>query len=303
MRAQFVASEIGIGLRRNLAMTIAVVVTTAVSLTFVAAAVLLNAQVQETKDYWYDRVEVSVFLCGAVPSDSPGCAGGEVTQEQREALRTQLEGLPEVEQVFYESKEEAYENFREQYDDNSALVESVSAESLPESYRVALVDPDEYAVVAEQVAGAPGVDRVQDQKEVLEPLFNLLNRMTQFALGLAAVMLVAAIIMMGTTIRLAALSRRRETGIMRLVGASNFYIRLPFVLEGAVSGLVGGLVAGGLAVLFTQVVIQGRAVEAIPSIDWIDTGVAWWTAAGVVVLGVLLGVVASWVTLRRYLRV
>jgi cell division transport system permease protein len=303
VRAQFVASEIGIGLRRNLAMTVAVIVTTAVSLTFVAAAVLLNAQVQETKDYWYDRVEVSVFLCGAVPSQAPGCAAGEVTQAQRDEIGGGLEALPQVEQVFFESKQRAYENFVEQYDDNEALVESVTAESLPESYRVKLVDPDDYEVVAQQFADRPGVESVQDQKQLLEPLFRFLNNTTLFAVGLAAVMIVAAIIMIGTTIRLAALSRRRETGIMRLVGASNFYIRLPFVLEGAIAGLLGGLVAGALAVLFTVVVIRGIAVESIPWADWIDVDVAWWTAGGVVVLGVLLGLAASWVTLRRYLRV
>src|SRR4029450_8166719 len=131
MRASFILSEIGIGLRRNLTMTIAVIVTTAVSLAFFGFGLLFNKQVDEMKDFWYDKVEVSVFLCGE-DSAAPSCAGGEVTQAPREAIGNDLRNTPEVQQVYYESKQQAYERFKEQFKD-SAIAANVTADQMPES--------------------------------------------------------------------------------------------------------------------------------------------------------------------------
>src|SRR5262245_24273965 len=114
MRASFILNEIGIGLRRNLTMTIAVIITTGVSLAFFGAAVLVNRQVDVMKDFWYDKVEVSVFLCGQ-DSTAPSCAGGEVTQAQREQIGQDLRSNPEVQRVYYESKQQAYTRFKKQF--------------------------------------------------------------------------------------------------------------------------------------------------------------------------------------------
>lgn len=300
MRATFIASEVGIGLRRNLTMTVAVVVTTAVSLTFVGLAFMLRAQIAQMKDYWYDRVEVTIFLCGPA-SDAPTCTG-QVTDAQRTAIQAELAALPQVDEVFYESQQEAFERFRDQFED-SALSQNIEASALPESFRVSLVDPEQFDVVAAQVATRPGVEQVQDQKRLLEPFFAALNNVTLGAVVLAVAMLVTAVIMISTTVRLAAFDRRRETGIMRLVGASGLYIMLPFLLEGAIAGLVGSALAGAVIAGFQKVVILDWAVPQFPFTAFIGWDEVWLIVAGLVVLGVTLAAAASLVTLRRHLKV
>lgn len=235
MRLRFILSEIGIGLRRNLSMTVSVILVTFVSLTFVGAAALLQTQIGKMKDDWYDKVEVSVFLCPAT-SPEPTCAGGEVTDEQKQAILDRL-AEPEVaplivQPIFFETKEEAFDSFKEQFGDQSwASVATV--DDMNSSFRIKLTDPSQYEVVADVVSGMQGVESVQDQRRLFDRLFLVIDRATLLTGGLAAVMLVAAVLLITTTIRLSALSRRRETGIMRLVGASTWFIQLPFMLEGA----------------------------------------------------------------------
>lgn len=301
MRATFIASEIGIGLRRNLTMTIAVIVTTTVSLFFFGAGLWLNDQVGTMKGYWYDRVEVSVFLCTA-DSDQATCAAGEPTQVMKDSIEADLRVLPEVDTVFYESKQEAYERFTEQFQD-SAIAENVEPDQLPDSFRVKLVDPEMYPIITAAFEGRPGIEVIEDDKETLEKLFQALNVLQISALAVAGVQLLAAALMIANTIRVTAYSRRRETGIMRLVGASSFYIRLPFVLEGAIAGLVGGLLASGALVAAQRYGVQGWLVQRFPftpAVGWDDVIVICFY---MIVLGVALSSLASFITLRRYLRV
>ncbi len=261
MRAQFVLSEIGIGLRRNLTMTIAVVVTVAISLALFGSGLLIRKQVETMKDFWYDKVEVSVYLCGEL-SQAPTCGGQAVTDAQRAELETDLRAMPEVDQVFYESQQEAYEHFQRQFADSPDLVENVTADVLPESFRVKLDDPTQFSVVAQAFSDRPGVEEVQDQKALLEGFFNVLNKLQLLALIIAAVQVLAAVLLISNTIRVAAYSRRRETGIMRLVGASNLYIQLPFLLEGVLAGLVG--VAAMKAAEKVEQRVSGRPNSCVP---------------------------------------
>ncbi len=262
MRASFILSEIGIGLRRNLTMTVAVIVTTAVSLAFFGFGLLFNRQVEEMKDFWYDKVEVSVFLCGQ-DSDAPSCAAGEVSQAQRDQIQGDLQAMPEVDNVFYESKQQAYTRFKEQFKE-SAIADNVTADQMPESFRVKLKDPEKFPIVATAFAGRDGVEQVQDQKALLEKFFRVLNYLKAGAWGLALIMIVVAVLLISNTIRVAAFSRRRETGIMKLVGASSFSIQLPFLLEGAIAGLIGALMASGAIALFQSQVVERVAAPRVP---------------------------------------
>ena len=302
MRAQFILSEIGVGLRRNITLTIATVVTVAISLTLVGLGLLVRDQVSTMKGYWYDKVEVTVYLCGQT-STSPTCSGKEVTQEQRQQLATDLQATPQVQHVFYESKEQAFTRFKEQFKDSPDLVANVSADALPESFRVKLADPRKFEVVASAFRDRPGVDTVQDQKKLLENFFNVLNVFQKVALIVAAFQLVASVLLVSNTIRVAAFSRRRETGIMRLVGASNLYIQLPFLLEGAMAGLLGGALAGGLVALGKYELIDQQLKPRIKFTNF----VGWDSVLSIIPLllitGVVLSSTASFVTLRRHLRV
>jgi cell division transport system permease protein len=301
MRARFLLSEITIGLRRNMTMTVAMVITTAVSMGFLGTAILFNQQVGVMKTYWYDKVEVSVFLCGQ-DSSQPSCAAGEVTQAQRDEIRSDLDALPQVEKIYYESKNQAYKRFKEQFK-NSAIVDNVSPDQMPESYRVKLVNPEQFPIIASAFAGRPGIDEVQDQRALLERLFEVLKWVQWFAFCLALLMVVVSTILIVNTIRVSAFSRRRETGIMRLVGASSFSIQLPFLLEGAISGFVGALLASGSFVLIKGVLVDRVLAPNFPISQFITWGDVWLSGAVVFVVGITLAAVASFFALLKYLRV
>ena len=270
MRLQFVLSEMGIGLRRNLSMTISVILVTMVSLFFFGFGLLSSAQVSTMKDYWYDRVEVSIFMCGQA-SEVANCADGEVTQAQRAELETQLTSLkPLVQTVYYESKQESFQRFKEQFK-SSAITENLKVEQMPESFRVKLSDPQKYQVIASAFQGAPGVEQVLDQRALLGNLFKVLNVLTWVARGFAIVMTVSALLLVATTVRLSAFSRRRETGIMRLVGASNLLIQLPFVLEAVLATLLGAAIATGLLFAGVHFGITGFLSPLLPFFRFINT--------------------------------
>ena len=304
MRLQFILSEIGLGLRRNLSMTISVILVTFVSLTFVGAAGLLQLQIDQMKDDWYDRVEVSIYLCPQ-DSDAPTCAGGEATPDQMDALRAQLESqtlAPYVEQVYFESKEDAFVAFQELYPDEW-WAQGITAEQLQASFRVALIDPQDYQVVSDVFTGQQGVEEVRDQSEVIEPLILVLNRTSLVAAGLAAVMLLAAVLLITTTIRLSAMSRRRETGIMRLVGASNLFIQLPFMLEGAIAATIGAAMSVAGLWFGVRYLIEDWLAQSVRFIPYIDAGAVWTIAPALMAVAIVLATISSVVTLSRYTKV
>ncbi|TDE15970.1 permease-like cell division protein FtsX [Jiangella asiatica] len=301
MRVQYVLSEIATGLRRNLTMTIALVIVVAISIAMFGTGLLVRSQAETTKGYWYDRIEISVFMCNEY-STGAGCADGAVTDAQRDTIRQTLEAHPEVDEVFYENQEQAFERFREQFDD-SDVENIITPDQLPESFRVALQDPEEYDGVVSAVSGLPGVQEVTDQRQLLEPLFQTLDGVQVSAFAITLIQVIAAVLLIGNTIRLAAFSRRRETGIMRLVGASNFYIQLPFILEAAIAGLLGSLF-GVVALFFGVELVVGRFIAPnLQFTSWVDSGDVWAAVPWLLLAGVLISVVASFVTLRRYLRV
>lgn len=301
MRAQFVFSEIWIGLRRNLTMTVAVIVTVAISLALLGLGLTVRSQVNEMKNYWYDKIEVSVFLC-VQSSNTPQCEeNGAATQKQKNQIRKDLTSMPQVAQVYYETQQKAWQRFQQQFD-NSPLLESTQKEDMPDSFRVKLEDPRQYSVVASAVKGRPGVDNVLTQQQVLQRFFKVLNGLRNAALFIFVALVVAGTLLISNTIRLAAYNRRRETGIMRLVGASNFYIQLPFLLEGAIAGLIGGIFAAGSLVVVKEFFINSIA-QSFPTIGFVGWGSILQIALLQIVVGVLLCGLASFVTLRRYLRV
>jgi len=303
-RARFVFAEIGSGLRRNLSMTVAVILVTFVSLTFVGAAALLQVQIGNMKDDWYDKVEVSIFLCPA-DSTQPTCADGEVTQQQMDDVIAVLNSdalAPYIQTIFTETKEQAFEALQEQMA-GTVWAESVTVDLMQVSYRVKLVDPEQYQVVADAVAGRPGVDSVRDQRQILEPLFLILNRATLLSVGLAVVMIVAAVLLITTTIRLSAMSRRRETGIMRLVGASNLFIQLPFMLEGALAALIGSLLAVTGLYVGVRYLVEDWLQGSLQWANLVTTDDVLLIAPWLVLISIGLAAISSLVTLSRYTRV
>ncbi len=300
MRAKFLLSEVRIGLRRNLTMTFAVVVTTAISLSLLGIGLLSNAQVSAMKDYWYDKIEVSVYLCGSL-SESPSCAGGVITADQRTSIKADLEELPVVASVFYESQSEAYKRFQERFKD-SAIAQNVTPDQLPESFRVKLTDPTQFAVVVSAFSGRPGVDLVQDQRSILDKFFKLLAVLRNGALAVGLASVLTAALLISNTLRIAAFNRRRETGVMKLVGASSWSIQLPFLLEGVISALFGwGLATGLLAGL--KAVVDSKVAPLLTFTKFFGWQEVWIASGWLLLTGLVVSTVASVITLRRYLKV
>jgi len=300
MRAGFLLSEVRIGLRRNLTMTFAVIVTVAISLSLLGIGLLSNSQVGAMKDYWYDKIEVSVFLCGSL-SESPSCSGGVVTPEQRTTIKSDLEALPVVQGVFYESQTEAFARFKERFK-SSAIAQNVTADQLPESFRVKLKDPTQFDVIVSAFSGRPGVDIVQDQRTILEKFFRLLAVLRNGALIIGLLSVFTAALLISNTLRIAAFNRRRETGVMRLVGASSWSIQLPFLLEGVFSAFIGWILASGLLSAL-KLVVEKKVAPLLTFTKFFGWGEVVAASAWLLLTGIVVSVIASVITLRRYLKV
>jgi cell division transport system permease protein len=293
MRVNFVLSEVATGLRRNLTMTVAMILTTAISLGLMGTGLLIAGMISEMKQIYYDKVQVSIFLADGV------------TDQQRSVIQAKLKTSPEVKTVVYESKAEAYQRFKQQFSQQPELVQNTPADALPESFRVELVNPERYQVIAAEFPnGQNGVYQVRDEGDFLDRLFSLLNGARNATIAVAVVQALAALLLISNTIQLAAFNRRNETNIMRLVGASRWYTQLPFILEAAVAGLIGALLAvGGLVLtklLFVDKTLAGPIKAGIiPPVDWGQIATISPIIAGA---GVGLAAIAAYVTLRLYVR-
>jgi cell division transport system permease protein len=301
MRSNFVFQEIWVGLRRNLTMTIALIVVVAISLSLLGTGLLFVKQVDRSRTLWQSQAEVSVYLCTA---DSPNAScHGAVTPEQQSQLQQTLTSMPQVQQVTYLSQPQAYALFKQDFANDPSYVSTVTESDMPPSFEVKLRNPSaDYNIVASAVTGAPGVDSVIDEMTILSKFYRLLDGARNAVVIVALILIVAAVLLVANTIRLSAFNRRRETGIMRLVGASNFYIQLPFLLEGVIAGLLGWALAAGLLVG-----VKSLLLNNLQQYFSYNVGLSVTDLVEVIVLAMLVGVllcgVTSFLTLRRYLRV
>lgn len=305
MRARYILGEILTGLWRNIAMVISVVIVTAVSLTFVGTGALMQKQIMDMKSTLVEQSQVTIFLCSP-HSTAASCAGGAATDAQIESVREGLEGevlSPYIASYTERSQDEALEIYQQQFAGES-FVSNFTAEDMPVSFHITLEDADDSAAVVEFFQGRDGVDEVTDLLSAFAPFIDVLNQSTMFALGLAVLMLIAALLLVATTIRMSVAGRRREIAIMRLVGASNLFIRLPFLLEGAVAAIIGGVIASGMLWVGLHYIVQGWLAPTLGR-ELITVGTAdlVWAAPLLIALGAVLSIASSVVSLNRYLKV
>ena len=278
------------GLRRNGLVAFAAVSTAFIALFLVGGALLVGSEVGLLIAKTEANVEVSVFLTNDIP------------QSQQANLQQMLETMPQVQSVHYESKQEAYQRFLSLYADQKALISNVSPDALPASFRVKLKDPSQFDVVAVQLEGQPGIDRIVDQRALLNRLFAVTRVFRVGVLVVAIIMLVSAAALIGNTVRLAVFNRRKEIGIMRLVGATSWHIRMPFLIEGTIEGLLGA----GAAIL-------GLFIMKVSFIDPLRGKIGFFPLVGTPQIvhtvpyllggGVLVAGVASMLAMRRFLEV
>jgi len=298
-------SEVASGLRRNMSMVISVILVTFISLTFVGAAILLQAQIGQMKGYWYDRAQVAVYFCTA-SSEIGNCALTEATQEQKDLVKAQLESptlAPLIDRFEFESHEQAFENYQRQFSDNE-FADFVTPDFLNEAYWVNLKDPTQSDALVESLSQFAGVEEVKDQRKYLDPIFSALNAASYTAIGIAGLMLIAAVLLIATTIRLSAFSRRRELGIMRLVGASNRFIQTPFIIEGVIAALIGAVLAAGAVIAIVRFFVQGYLGQALSTTTaFIGLKDALVVAPVLLLIAIVLSALSANVAISRYLKV
>jgi len=304
MRLGLVLGEVWNGLRRNLSVVISVILVTFVSLTFVGAAILMQLQVQQMKTFWYDRAQVAIYLCTQF-DQSATCDGNEVSDEQIAAVEDALSSnvlAPYIDDFFFVNQEQAYKEFEQQFAGNPIL-DITKPEQLNQTFWVKLEDPSQSEIISDTFNGLPGVQSISDQRSLLDRIFLFLGVASYTAIAIAGLMLVAAVLLISTTIRLSAFSRRREIGIMRLVGASNRFIQTPFIIEGIVAALVGSVLASIASVAIVKFFVQDFLVTNVPFTSYITVEQSLIVPPILVAVGVILSALAAKVAISRYLRV
>ncbi len=304
MKLGFMLSEVAEGLRRNLAMVVSIILVTFISLTFVGTASLLQLQIGQMKNYWYDRAQVAIYLCTDISPEAT-CPRGQAADDVKLQVQERLDSptlSPFIEKYYFEDKEQAFANFQEQFAGN-AVAQYVKPEQLNETFWVNLYDPNQSPILTESFAGLAGVEEVRDQRSYLDQIFLILNIASLAAVSIAALMLISSALLISTTIRLSAFSRRRELGIMRLVGASNFSIQLPFILEGVVAALIGSVLAGITVLVLIQFFVQGFLAQSLPFTSFVGLSDGMLVVPLLIAVGVVLAAAASGLAIRRYLKI
>lgn len=298
--------ELGSGLTRNKSMSISLIVTMTVSLLLASLGLLMQSQAHRTEKYFGDRLQLQVNMCTKY---SPGanCLGGTVTGDQKAAVKQALNTNPEVKGFEIRSPADNYARARAllgQTATGKKQLETLGPDAFPESYFVTLKDARKFDGVVSQVSGMDGVGNVNSLRKLLGPLFEMLDKMRYAALGTSLLLIIAAILQVSNTIRMTAYARRREIGIMRLVGASSWHIQLPFILESLMSALISAFLASAGLAAFIYFVVYGYLRD---NLGQITTWVGWNDAGSVMgyttALALLLALVPTLVMTRKYLDV
>lgn len=291
MRMKYVLSEVLTGLWRNVTMTIAMVITMTVSLTMLGAGMLAYQWVDDMQQFYYAKVEVSIFL------------KTEITDAERQSIQSALEDDGLVSHYTYESKEQAYNRFKQMYQTAPDLVAATKPDALPASFRLRLKDPKQFKQISTKYKQRPGVDEIVDQQELLKKIFDILGSLQLIALAAAVIQGIAALLLVANTIQVAAYSKRREVAVMKLVGASNWFIQMPFVLEAVFAGFIGALLAFGmlcLIQLFLEHSSLNVLISVFPALKWEYVLYQLPILCGI---AAAVSAVTGWITLRFQVKV
>jgi cell division transport system permease protein len=290
VRVGYFFSETVTNLRRNVLMTVAAISTVAISLLLLGGVQILGMTVNKMTNDWEAKVEVSAFFLK------------DATQNEIKQLGTDLSQMREVKDITFVSQEQAYEEFRRDWPD---LVGPLPRDALPASYRIKLNDADDAEEVAARIVGAPGIEDVDFGGTVIKKLLQVNSLLRTITLVMSIILMVAAAALIANTIRLAIYARREEIGIMKLVGATNWFIRIPFMMEGLFAALVGAIVSIGI-VLGANWLLFSRVGNALPFLqNVLNFSSSELVSVTVVLVGVgaLVGLVGSGMALRRFLEV
>jgi cell division transport system permease protein len=300
MRLNFMMSGVATGLRRNLSMTIALVLSTAISLGFLGAALVASTFIQDFRNQYENQLSVTIYMCPSVPvTDEAQCAAGKYTDAQETALEQKLRADARIESFTFFTEQETYERAKQTLPASTA--DNLEVGVIPALFQLKLKDIQrDYDGVHATYETSPGVQSVQNQSDDLRTLLDLFSQVRTASFVVAVIVLISAIILMANTIQVAAQHRRNETSIMRLVGATRWVTQLPFIIEAVIAAIVGGLIGTGLVFLgrslfFYRVFGAQVSSHTFPAIEIVT--VVKWGAVGIGV-GVVLAALTAWSTLR-----
>jgi cell division transport system permease protein len=296
LKLDYVLRETGQNLVRNVTLTLASVLTVVVSLTLFGSALLLQQGVENANDRFKGGIEFIVYL---VP---------QVTPDQQASIQRDLEANPDVREITFVDQDETYEEFKRLFANSPQLIETVEPEILPPSFRVAprIQDPQVVKALGDQFQGKPGVYEVVFAFEVVQRIQETFNKIGVRFLAAAVLLLVAALMLILNTIRVAMFARRREIEVMKLVGATNWFIRVPFIVEGIIQTLLGAAVAVGFMTFLIRPFIDELSEDKILPIFQgftVTDGNLLFTNILVVGVAALIGAIGSAVAVSRFLDV
>jgi cell division transport system permease protein len=296
VRFGFLINEVLTGLRRNVTMTVAMILTTAISIGLFGGGLLVVRLADNSRDIYLDRVESQVFLNNDVSANDPTCDA-----DPCKALRSEIEARNDVRSVRFLNRDDAYHDAVKkfpQYEDVAGK------DAFPASFIVKLDNPEQHKEFDEAMVGQPGVLNVLNQKDLIDRLFAVLDGLSNAAFAVALVQAIGAVLLIANMVQVAAYTRRTEIGIMRLVGASRWYTQLPFLLEAMLAALIGvifailGLIVVRAAFL-ENALNQFYQANLIARIDYADI---LYISPILLFVGVAMAGVTAYVTLRLYVR-
>ncbi|ANI38948.1 permease-like cell division protein FtsX [Mycolicibacterium vaccae] len=297
MRFGFLVNEVLTGLRRNVTMTVAMILTTAISIGLFGGGMLVVRLADQSRAIYLDRVESQVFLTDDVAADDPTCDA-----DPCKALRSQIEARDDVRSVRFLNRDDAYADAIRKFPQYKDVA---SADAFPASFVVKLDDPEQHQSFDEAMVGQPGVRSVLNQKDLIDRLFAVLDGLSNVAFAVALVQAIGAVLLIANMVQVAAYTRRTEIGIMRLVGATRWYTQLPFLVEAMLAALIGVVIAiGGLilvrALFLEKALDQFYQANLIAKVDYAD--ILYYSAPWMLFLGLAMSGVTAYVTLRLYVR-
>jgi cell division transport system permease protein len=290
----YVVRETGVNMKRNLLMSTAAIITIMVSLTLVAAALLMQQAINKAAIQWRGGVELSIFL---QPS---------VTENQRAVLDQQLQSMQQVKKVRYVDKSAAYGEFKQMFANTPDLVNSLSVADMPPSYRVVPAKAEDVQAIGDRFKNQPGVKEVVYAKEVISSMLKEFRTRHTVAWVLAVGAFLGAVALIYNTIQLAIFARRREVAVMKLVGATNWFIRIPFMLEGMIQGVLGAVLAFFISYLFRNTIASLASSSGVlvgGNSLYVTSTEAFYTGIVILFVGAAVGAVGSAFAVRRFLAV
>jgi cell division transport system permease protein len=296
MRAGFLVNEVVNGLRRNVTMTIAMILTTAISIGLFGGGLLVIQLANQSRNIYLDRVESQVFLSPDVSANDPTCDA-----EACKALRAKIEARDDVKSVRFLNRDDAYTDAITEFPEYKDVA---SKDSFPASFIVKLNNPEEHSEFDAALVGQPGVLNVLNQKELIDRLFAVLDGLSKAAFAIAVVQAISAILLIANMVQVAAYTRRTEIGIMRMVGATRWYTQLPFLLEAVLAATIGvvlaviGLIAAR-ALFLEKALDQFYQANLIARIDYADI---LYISPIMFGIGIVMAAATAYVTLRLYVR-